>query len=540
MKKIIGAVSAGLILPAILLFACSRSETDVFGSIYGIVTDAKSGEPVRLAGVTLNPGGVKTTTGNDGRYEYISIDPGPYTIQVIKDGYRTESFSVTALAGVSTAVDVQLAAGVSNLFVDRTTLTFGSSDNLATFNISNTGSSELNWEIIYDCDWIESITPTQGTTNTQESTAISVRINRAKLTDSKIYSYSLVITSSGGSADITVTATGDIAQARLQVDKTEIDFGTNSSMSTLLISNPGRKDLNWQIAKDGAWIAEVSPSSGTTRINGQTSVTVKIDRTKLEAVRIYTGKLIITSDGGNAEIPLTVNGESGGGSAKDVVKNGLTGYYTFEDGTAKNTVDTYYGGSLIGNPEIITDTPNGEGKAVFFRASEKQSMSIAGNPFENQTRYSILFWIKDFRDGLIFSVMSSETYYRGYNYPQLICNNGKFEFLASSFSIGGYIPVFSYGATAIQDGRWHFLNITCSKSTNKWTIKLYIDGNLVDTMISDAYFSDPMTKLLFGGNGGMHNIGSDVIATNLKIDNIRIYDRELNVTEIKTIYNAEK
>ncbi|MDR1170452.1 MAG: carboxypeptidase-like regulatory domain-containing protein [Prevotellaceae bacterium] len=119
MKKIIWAASAGLILTTILLFTCSRSEVDMFGNINGIVTDFKSGEPVWAAGVTLNPGGVKTTTGNDGRYEYHEIDPGQYTVQVMKDGYQTASLSVTMQAGVAKTVDVQLNVGTGILTVDR-------------------------------------------------------------------------------------------------------------------------------------------------------------------------------------------------------------------------------------------------------------------------------------------------------------------------------------------------------------------------------------------------------------------------------------
>jgi hypothetical protein len=88
---------------------------------------------------------------------------------------------------------------------------------------------------------------------------------------------------------------------------------------------------------------------------------------------------IETSDGDNTERPPVIN-------AEDAIKNGLIAHYTFEDGTGTNKADDYYHGILISSPDIITDTPNGKGKAIFFRASEKQYMNIAGNPFENQTK----------------------------------------------------------------------------------------------------------------------------------------------------------
>jgi hypothetical protein len=449
----------------------------MFGNIYGIVTDAKSGEPIQAVSVTLNPGGIKTTVGSDGRYEYNHIDPGQYTVQAIKGGYQTVSFSVTVQSGDSKAVDIPMAMGVSVLSIDKSALDMGANDNIATFNISNTGSSDLSWQITYDCEWIESITPQQGTAKVRESASVSVKIDRSKLTESKVYSYSFIITSSGGSKDVTVRATGNMTQGNLQVDKTGIDSETT------------------------------------------------------------------TSGGGNTEIPHTAKKESSGVNAEVAVNNGLICYYTFEDGKGTNKADDYYHGNLINSPDIITDTPNGEGKAIFFRASEKQYMNIAGNPFENQPRYSISFWIKDFRDGFIFSGIGSKNF-RAICFPQLFCTGGKFVF-SSRYWMDDKPVVFSYGANAIQDGQWHFVSITCMNNGNKWTINLYVDGILVDATIDNTHPWGEITKIQFGGNGdGMYTVfaGQErfVAATNLKLGNIRIYNRELNAKEVKAIYNLEK
>jgi hypothetical protein len=105
--------------------------------------------------------------------------------------------------------------------------------------------------------------------------------------------------------------------------------------------------------------------------------------------------------------------------------------------------------------------------------------------------------------------------------------------------------VFSYGATAIQDGQWHFVSITCLNSGNKWTIKLYVDGILVDATTDRTHPWGEMTKIQFGGNGdGMYtSVGgaaNTMPPTNLKLDNIRIYNRELSVKDVKTIYDMEK
>jgi hypothetical protein len=530
-----------IIVSLLLLLSCSKTEPDMFGSVSGIVTDARSGEPVRGVGVTLNPGGIKTTTGSDGRYEYLEIDPGQYTVQAMKDGYQTASLSVVVQAGIARTADIRLNEGTGVLAMDKLTLELGASANLTTFTVSNKGSGDLTWQAIFDCDWIESISPDKGTIKAGESASVSVKIDRGKLTENKVYTSTFVVTSSGGSAEVTIFATGDVAQAMLRVDKTSIDFDPDATMGTLSIGNPGQKELTWQIAKDGDWISDVSPSSGVTAINGQTSVTVKIDRTLLEANRKYTGKLIVTSDGGNAEILLSASKKGGETST---ITDGLIACYTFDDGTAKNTVADALHGAFANAPDLIADTPGGRGKAVSLNASKRQLLDIPGNPFANRPEYAISFWMKDFRDGLIFSAIG-EYVNRDLNFPQLVCSGGQFEY----YSYEGWMSdmqVFGYAASGLQDGKWHLLSFTCVNERlngeNYWTVKLYVDGKLAETSIGAYYASSDSrpSRIQFGCYGMTHWLYGDVYATSMKLDNIRFYDRALNANEIRAIYDAER
>jgi hypothetical protein len=76
-------------------------------------------------------------------------------------------------------------------------------DSIATFNISNTGSRNLKWRIKHKCKWIE-ITPQRGITKVHESTSVSIKIDRSKLTNNEDYSYSFIVTSSGGRAEVDI------------------------------------------------------------------------------------------------------------------------------------------------------------------------------------------------------------------------------------------------------------------------------------------------------------------------------------------------
>jgi len=91
----------------IVPFGCSEDETEVFGSVYGIIKD-EAGEPLHTANVTIAPGGKVTATGGDGRYEFNGLKPQQYVIQVEKDGYRSDTKTIMVIANQSERGDVTL------------------------------------------------------------------------------------------------------------------------------------------------------------------------------------------------------------------------------------------------------------------------------------------------------------------------------------------------------------------------------------------------------------------------------------------------
>ena len=75
----------------LIVTGCAKDEVDTTGTIYGIVNDADNGEPVSGVYVVLNPRGKTTNTGSDGRFEFLDMEPGQYTIQISKNGYKTNT-----------------------------------------------------------------------------------------------------------------------------------------------------------------------------------------------------------------------------------------------------------------------------------------------------------------------------------------------------------------------------------------------------------------------------------------------------------------
>ncbi len=80
------------------------------GSIYGIVTDKATGEPVKSANVQLRPSGETSLTGNDGRYEFLDLKNGNYSITVSKTGYTDliDDYIITVDGSKSIRRDVQI------------------------------------------------------------------------------------------------------------------------------------------------------------------------------------------------------------------------------------------------------------------------------------------------------------------------------------------------------------------------------------------------------------------------------------------------
>lgn len=105
MRKIISV----LCLFASLSFSsCTQDVYTLTGSINGIITDASTGEPVANVTVTLSPSGKSATTGSDGNYEFVDLEAIQYKIQVRHADYKTDTKTVSVLAGDVVRGDFQL------------------------------------------------------------------------------------------------------------------------------------------------------------------------------------------------------------------------------------------------------------------------------------------------------------------------------------------------------------------------------------------------------------------------------------------------
>ncbi len=120
MKKI-PYIASSIILCLLIVFGygCKPEEKNSFGSIYGIVSVAGTGELMRGMGVELyclNRNGtvgallLRTTTADDGSYSFYDVKVGEYLLRVEIPGYKRTEYRVVVERGRSVRVDMQVIA----------------------------------------------------------------------------------------------------------------------------------------------------------------------------------------------------------------------------------------------------------------------------------------------------------------------------------------------------------------------------------------------------------------------------------------------
>ena len=321
MKKFLTLLTIALSL-VIINHSCKPKEEEELepGSIYGVVTDKATGEPVKTAGVELQPLGLKTVTGSEGQFEFNELEAGDYKLFVTKTGYVELVSNTIVVKSAQTAKgDVQIEKLPAALKVvddkgeEISELDFGNQydDVSRMFSIFNDGTEVLNYEIVKTASWITSLSVTEGTLQPGATKPVVVNIDRDKLAVGDNMT-TINVTSNNGSKQLSIHA--EKLPASLLVvnneDKPidELDFGSNTAETsrTFYLQNTAKPSLNYQIAKDAEWISSISSTQGTIEGNSKLSIVVLINREKL-VIGENVATLNITSDNGSKQLTVKAN-----------------------------------------------------------------------------------------------------------------------------------------------------------------------------------------------------------------------------------------
>ncbi len=91
---------------ALMIPAARANET---GSIYGVITDKETGDPIAYANVVVEGTTMDALSGNDGSYVIIGIPAGEYTVRAMMFGHATQKkYRIAVTAGSSMEVNFAL------------------------------------------------------------------------------------------------------------------------------------------------------------------------------------------------------------------------------------------------------------------------------------------------------------------------------------------------------------------------------------------------------------------------------------------------
>ena len=240
-------------------YGCKSEEETLSGSIYGVVTDKATGEPISAAGVELSPLGYHTVTGTEGQFEFRELTPGSYTLLVTKTGYLDYlSRAIEVAPSQAAKGDVQIEKLPAALKIvddkgqDINCINFGSEESVTTrtFSIFNDSPERLEWIIMENCEWIVSVSKSSGILQPGKQQPISIVIDRNKMLEGENI-YVLNITSDNGSKELTIKAMGSICPVIYMLSVTNISYAEATFVSKVLnVGSPIYEECGFVVSKE--------------------------------------------------------------------------------------------------------------------------------------------------------------------------------------------------------------------------------------------------------------------------------------------------
>lgn len=317
MMKQFAFLNITLLVALLALASCVKDEVEVTGTIYGKVTDSVTGDVLSGVTMTLTPGGKSVTTGSNGIYEFVDMQQGQYQLQGQKDGYKSNTKSISVVAGEAANGDLLLEQD-SKFSLSTASLNFGTANTSLSFDVQNIGSVKLNWNVAApNADWL-SVTPTSGTLEAGKNNVVVVTVDRSKIV-SKVEA-TLVVSSDKESKSVKVSVDPITLSAKIQLSTQLLDFGVKYSSLTFDISNVGNAGVvTWTITgADADWIKSVTPMTGNVNMGNKTSVKVEIDRSKI--TETVSTNILVNSEGASTAVTIMADKASGGPDVSEDMK----------------------------------------------------------------------------------------------------------------------------------------------------------------------------------------------------------------------------
>lgn len=294
-----------------MMSSCVKEVAPETGNIQGIVTDVSNNEPIQGVNISLSPTGLSAVTGSDGRYEFVNLTPGQYTIQGVKSGYESNTKNITIIAGNVSSGDMTLKPEVSGFNLNVEYLDFGTNFSSLNFKIINTSNTlPLSWSITESMGWLTA-TPSSGNLNAGQEVVVMVTIDRDQIEQSTTTNLTVSAADQTVVLPVNVSVSGSNGP-QLQLSETSLDFGTSATSLAFYVMNTGPvgTSLNWTCSNITVDWLMITPASGNTAGGSSTAVMATIDRSKIDGM--VSTSVTISGAGSSATISISAATEGAG------------------------------------------------------------------------------------------------------------------------------------------------------------------------------------------------------------------------------------
>lgn len=198
------------------------------------------------------------------------------------------------------------------------------------------------------------------------------------------------------------------------------------------------------------------------------------------------------------------------------VSDGLIHHYTFDDGTADDQVGSA-DGSVSGATHLSDGGPQGDGAYDFDGEDDYIQTGVTSLP----TPLSVSAWV---------NLNSTDSHFIGqYSGGG---NDWYFKIQSGSFRIMDDSVGATDGTTSVSTGQYH--HVAWVRGDTYST--LYVDGGEEGSQTGLSQNTFDANNLVIGaldeGGSGLYHDG--------KVDNVRVYNRSLEMGEIEAIWKAER
>lgn len=313
-----------LLTAFLLVCSCEKEEEGTLtGNLVGKVIDFVTGEVLQDAMVTIIPGGLSRTTGSDGYFEFLDLEPKQYEIQAMRPGYVTNNKTVLVVAGQDRVGDIRLSPveEKGKLALSVSYLNFGPSSNSLSFEILNIGNRPFNWNIsgLDKVDWL-SVLPASGTVEAGKSNVVVVSLNRDVIKEAK--ETVILVNADNESAALKISAEVEVVsrKSKIELSTDKLDFGSETTSMSLEVTNVGEVDVNWTVSDVNTNWVKVTPVSGSLKVGNKSTLQVVIERSELMEGENKTTFFVRTE---GESLPVTVQAVRPEGEVFYMVATGI-------------------------------------------------------------------------------------------------------------------------------------------------------------------------------------------------------------------------